>query len=214
MSSKYSLKGLLMSLAAVTLIAGCAGPGTSSPEKIQKALAVDTTNSVDQYILGATDVVRVSVWRNDDLSISVPIRPDGKISVPLAGDVQASGLAPEELARDIELRLESYIREPQVSVVVTSMGSHEFSDRVRVTGAVQQPTSVPHRAGMTVLDMVLNSGGLSPFASANNSVLYRMVDGEVVAIPIKLDEILTRGDISTNYRLRPGDILTVPERRI
>ncbi|MBJ7277723.1 XrtA/PEP-CTERM system exopolysaccharide export protein [Marinobacter salarius] len=214
MSSKYSLKGLLMSLAAVTLIAGCAGPGTSSPEKIQKALAVDTTNSVDQYILGATDVVRVSVWRNDDLSISVPIRPDGKISVPLAGDVQASGLAPEELARDIELRLESYIREPQVSVVVTSMGSHEFSDRVRVTGAVQQPTSVPHRAGMTVLDMVLNSGGLSPFAAANNSVLYRMVDGEVVAIPIKLDEILTRGDISTNYRLRPGDILTVPERRI
>ncbi|MEP1216144.1 MAG: XrtA/PEP-CTERM system exopolysaccharide export protein [Marinobacter sp.] len=214
MSSKYSLKGLLLSLTAVTLVAGCAGPGTSSPEKIQRALAVDTTNSVDQYILGATDVVRVSVWRNDDLSISVPVRPDGKISVPLAGDVKASGLAPEELARDIELRLESYIREPQVSVVVTSMGSHEFSDRVRVTGAVQQPTSVPHRAGMTVLDMVLNSGGLSPFASANNSVLYRRVDGEVVAIPVKLDEILTRGDISTNYRLRPGDILTVPERRI
>lgn len=214
MSSKYSLKGLLLSLTAVTLIAGCAGPGTSSPEKIQKALAVDTTNSVDQYILGATDVVRVSVWRNDDLSITVPVRPDGKISVPLAGDVKASGLAPEELARDIELRLESYIREPQVSVVVTSMGSHEFTDRVRVTGAVQQPTSVPHRSGMTVLDMVLNSGGLSPFAAANNSVLYRKVDGQVVAIPIKLDEILTRGDISTNYRLRPGDILTVPERRI
>lgn len=214
MSSKYSLKGLLLSLTAVTLIAGCAGPGTSSPEKIQKALNVDTTNSVDQYILGATDVVRVSVWRNEDLSISVPIRPDGKISVPLAGDVQASGLAPEELAKDIELRLESYIREPQVSIVVTNMGSHEFSDRVRVTGAVQQPTSVPHRSGMTVLDMVLNSGGLSPFAAANKSVLFRKVDGEVVAIPIKLDEILTRGDISTNYRLRPGDILTVPERRI
>lgn len=214
MSLKYSLKGLLLSLTAVTLIAGCAGPGTSSPEKIQRALTVDTTNSVDQYVLGATDVVRVSVWRNDDLSISVPVRPDGKISVPLAGDVQASGQTPEELAKDIELRLESYIREPQVSVVVTSMGSHEFSDRVRVTGAVQNPTSVPHRSGMTVLDMVLNSGGLSPFAAANNSVLYRTIDGEVIAIPIKLDEILTRGDISTNYRLRPGDILTVPERRI
>lgn len=214
MSSKYSLRGLLLSLTAVALVAGCAGPRSSSPEKIQKALAIDTTNSVDQYILGATDVVRVSVWRNDDLSISVPVRPDGKISVPLAGDVQASGLAPEELASDIELRLESFIREPQVSVVVTSMGSHEFSDRVRVTGAVQQPTSVPHRSGMTVLDMVLTSGGLSPFAAANNSILYRVVDGEVVAIPIKLDEILTRGDISTNYRLRPGDILTVPERRL
>ncbi|GGC73018.1 XrtA/PEP-CTERM system exopolysaccharide export protein [Marinobacter halophilus] len=215
MSSKYSLQGLLMSLSAVVFVAGCAGgPGASSPEQIQKALAVDTTNSVDQYILGATDVVRVSVWRNDDLSISVPVRPDGKISVPLAGDVQASGKAPEALAADIEHRLASFIREPQVSVVVTSMGSHEFSDRVRVTGAVRQPTSVPHRSGMTVLDMVLTSGGLSPFAAANNSMLYRMIGEEIVAIPIKLDEILTRGDISTNYRLRPGDILTVPERRI
>ena len=214
MSSRYSLQGLLMSLAAVVFVAGCAGPGASSPEKIQRALAVDTTNSVNQYVLGATDVVRVSVWRNDDLSISVPVRPDGKISVPLAGDVQASGKAPEELADDIEKRLASFIRQPQVSIVVTSMGSHEFSDRVRVTGAVRQPTSVPHRSGMTVLDIVLTSGGLSPFASANNSILYRKIDGEVVAIPVKLGEILTRGDISTNYRLIPGDILTVPERRI
>lgn len=214
MSSKYSVQGLLMSLAVVTFITGCAGPNASSPERIQRALAVDTTNSVDQYILGATDVVRVSVWRNDDLSISVPVRPDGKISVPLAGDVQASGKAPEELAYDIEQELEAYIREPQVSVVVTSMGSHEFSDRVRVTGAVGQPTSVAHRAGMTVLDMVLNSGGLSPFAAPNNAMLYRQVDGEMVAIPVKLDDILTTGDISTNYRLRPGDILTVPERSL
>lgn len=214
MSSKYSLQGLLVSLIAVVFVAGCASPGASSPEKIQRALDVDTTNSVDQYILGATDVVRVSVWRNEDLSISVPVRPDGKISVPLAGDVQASGKTPEALADNIEQMLSSFIREPQVSVVVTSMGSHEFSDRVRVTGAVGQPTSVPHRAGMTVLDMVLMSGGLTPFAAANKSMLYRMMEGEIVAIPVKLDEILNRGDIATNYRLRPGDILTVPERSL
>lgn len=214
MSSKYSLLGLVFSLTAVILVSGCAGPKTSSPEQIKRALAVDTVNSVDEYILGATDVVRVSVWRNDDLSISVPIRPDGKISVPLVGDVQASGRTPDALANDIETKLSSYIREPQVSIVVTSMGSHEYSDRVRVTGAVQQPTSVPHRAGMTVLDMVLTSGGVTPFASPNNSVLYRAVDGEVVAIPVKLDEILSRGDISTNYKLRPGDILTIPERSL
>jgi polysaccharide export outer membrane protein len=214
MSSKYSVQGLFMSLTVVAFITGCAGPGASSPEMIQRALAVDTTNSVDQYILGGTDVVRVSVWRNEDLSISVPVRPDGKISVPLAGDVQASGKTPEELAYDIEQELEAYIREPQVSVVITSMGSHEFSDRVRVTGAVAQPTSVPHRSGMTVLDMVLNSGGLSPFAAPNKAMLYRQIDGEMVAIPVKLDDILTEGDISTNYRLRPGDILTVPERSL
>lgn len=214
MSSKYSLLGSVLSLTAVILVSGCAGPKTSSPEQIQRALAVDTVNSVDEYILGATDVVRVSVWRNEDLSISVPIRPDGKISVPLVGDVQASGRTPDALANDIETKLSAYIREPQVSIVVTSMGSHEYTDRVRVTGAVQQPTSIPHRAGMTVLDMVLTSGGVTPFASPNNSVLYRTMEGEVVAIPVKLDEILSRGDISTNYKLRPGDILTIPERSL
>lgn len=214
MSRKYLTQGLFVSFMAVALATGCAGPSASSPDKIQRALALDTRDSVNQYILGATDVVRVSVWRNEDLSISVPIRPDGKISVPLVGDVQASGRTPDALANDIETKLSAYIREPQVSIVVTSMGSHEYSDRVRVTGAVQQPTSVPHRAGMTVLDMVLTSGGVTPFASPNNSVLYRAVEGEVVAIPVKLDEILSRGDISTNYKLRPGDILTIPERSL
>lgn len=214
MISKYSRPGLALFLTALALLTGCAGPTISSPEQIQRALAVDTTTSVDQYILGATDVVRVSVWRNEDLSISVPIRPDGKISVPLVGDVQASGRTPEALATDIEASLASYIREPQVSIVVTSMGSHEFSDRVRVTGAVQQPTSVPHRAGMTVLDMVLSSGGVTPFAAPNKSILYRSLDSEVVAIPVRLDDILSRGDVSTNYKLRPGDILTIPERNL
>lgn len=214
MSSKISIPELLAALLVAVFVAGCAAPGASSPEKIQKALAVDTTRSVDRYILGAADVVRVSVWRNNDLSISVPVRPDGKISVPLAGDVQASGKEPEALARDIEEKLAAFIREPQVSVVVTSMGSHEFSDRVRVTGAVTQPASVPHRSGMTVLDMVLTSGGLSPFAATNKAMLYRQLDGEIVAIPIKLDDILTKGDISTNYRLHPGDILTIPERNL
>lgn len=212
MSSKYSLRGLLMSLTAVAFITGCASNSPSSSEKIQQALELDSVNSVDQYILGATDVVRVSVWRNDDLSISVPVRPDGKISVPLVGDVQATGRTPENLADEIESSLSGFIREPQVSVVVTSMGSHEYIDRVRVTGAVKSPVSVPHRAGMTVLDMYLNSGGGNEFAAANKAMLYRPLKGEVVAIPVRLDDILNKGDISTNYQMRPGDILAVPER--
>lgn len=142
----------------------------------------------------------------------MPIRPDGKISVPLIGDVQASGRTPEELAANIETSLSAYIREPQVSVVVTSMGSHEFTDRVRVTGAVVQPTSVPHRDGLTVLDMVLSAGGANAFAALNNAMLYRPLEGEVVAIPIRLGDILNNGDIETNYSMRPGDILTIPER--
>ena len=212
MSSKYSRWGLLMSLAAVGFFAGCASSSPSSQEKIQEALALDTINSVDQYILGATDVVRVSVWRNEDLSITVPVRPDGKISVPLIGDVQATGRAPEELADDIESQLSAFIREPQVSIVVTGMGSHEFMDRVRVTGAVKSPLSVAHRAGMTVLDMYLSAGGGTTFAQPNEAMLYRPMRGEVVAIPVRLDDILEQGDIETNYSMRPGDILAVPER--
>lgn len=211
MSRMYTLPGLAL-LLTVTLITGCAGQSASSRDKIQRALSVNTSTSVDQYVLGATDVVRVSVWRNEDLSISVPVRPDGKISVPLVGDVQASGRTPQALAEDIEGSLARYIRQPQVSIVVTSMGSHEYSDRVRVTGAVQQPVSVPHRAGMTVLDIVLGAGGTTPFAALNSSMLYRKIDGEVVAIPVRLEDILNNGDVSTNYAIRPGDILSVPER--
>lgn len=213
MSRKYLSQGLIVSLLAVALFSGCAGPSASSPEKIQRALAVETRDSVDQYILGATDVVQVSVWRNEDLSIAVPVRPDGKISVPLVGDVQASGRTPEELATNIKASLAEYIREPQVSVVVTSMGSHEFTDRVRVTGAVRQPISVPHRSGMTVLDVFLSAGGANEFASLNDAMLYRKLDGEVVAIPVNVDDILSKGEVTTNYSMRPGDILTIPERR-
>jgi polysaccharide export outer membrane protein len=194
------------------LITGCASQSPSSPEKIQQALALAEPDIEEVYVIGATDGIRVSVWRNPDLSVAVPVRPDGKISVPLVGDVQASGRTPEQLADAIENELGSYIREPQVSIVITSMGSHEFTDRVRLTGAVGQPTSVPHRDGMTVLDMVLGAGGLSPFAAANNAMLYRPLEDQVVAIPVRLKDILERGDISTNFQLRPGDILTVPER--
>ncbi|TBW51571.1 sugar ABC transporter substrate-binding protein [Marinobacter halodurans] len=194
-----------------SLLAGCASQPASSPQQIEAALNKNA-GPVDQYILGPNDVVQVSVWRNPDLSVSVPVRPDGRISVPLVGDVVAAGLTPEELADDVQDKLEQYIRQPQVSVVVTGMNSHEFTDRVRVTGAVQSPMTMPFRDGMTVMDVVLSAGGANPFADLNDAMLYRPMGKEVVAIPVKLDDILTRGDIATNYRLLPGDILTVPER--
>lgn len=212
MSSKYSPRGLMMSLTAVAFVAGCAGPQSSSQEAIDEALSLQTSTSVDDYVLGPTDEIQISVWRNADLSISVPVRPDGRVSMPLVGDVEATGKTPEQLAAEIEQGLTDYIREPQVTVVVKSMGSHEYSDRVRVTGAVNQAISVPHRSGMTVLDMVLSAGGANPFAKLNSAMLYRSVGDKVVAIPVRLGDILNDGDVSTNYRMRPGDILTVPER--
>lgn len=203
---------LLVTASLLTLLSACASTTGSSPEKIEQALSAKAVEKNRAYILGVTDVVSVSVWRNQDLSVSVPVRPDGMISVPLIGDIKAEGVSPETLAGNIEDELSTYIREPQVSVIVTSMGSNEFKDRVRVTGAVAQPMSVPYRDGMTVLDMLLSAGGATAFASLNSAMLYRPMEGEVVAIPVQLDDILTKGDIETNYNLRPGDILAVPER--
>lgn len=212
MPRMYKFARTTLVMAAVAFTAACAGPQPSSSEAIKKALNMPTENSVSEYVLGPTDVVQVTVWRNPDLSLSVPVRPDGRISIPLIGDVVASGKTPEVLADEIENGLSAYIREPQVTIVVTSMGSREFSGRVRVTGAVNQSISQAHRSGMTVLDMVLSAGGTTPFAKPNSAMLYRQVGQQVVAIPVRLDDILSRGDVSTNYRMRPGDILTVPER--
>jgi polysaccharide export outer membrane protein len=212
MSGKYSSLKFGFIVGALAFLAGCSGQPVSSAEEIKKALAVEPRGLSEDYVLGPTDVVTLSVWRNQDLSLSVPVRPDGKISVPLVGDVMASGRTPEQLAASVRSSLAEFIREPQVSVVVTSMGSYEFTDRVRVTGAVRQPISTVHRQGMTVLDIFLSAGGPNDFAALSNTRLYRKVNGKVVTIPVRLDEILTKGDIETNYTIRPGDILTIPER--
>lgn len=205
--SGASLAGLWRGLvvAAVLLLGACAGPTGSPPPEgsdIEPGFA-------DDYKIGVGDNLRINVWRNDDLSVAVPVRPDGKISVPLAGDVLVGGKTPEEVASTLTQSLATFIRDPYVTVIVTSMGSDEFRSRVRVTGAVNNPRSMPYRQGMTVLDMVLEAGGVNEFSSPNRAVLFRR-NGDRVAI--KLDRILKRGDMSTNFPLRPGDVITVPER--
>jgi len=164
------------------------------------------------YLIGVDDVIEVNVWRNADLSVEVPVRPDGKISTPLVKDLMAAGKTPKELADAVTERLSKYIRDPQVSIIVTGLNSHEYVSRVRVTGAVNQPASVPHRMGMTVLDVVLAAGGTSEFASANRTTLYRLMpDGKTKSIRVKLDDILRKGKLDTNVLLQPGDVLTIPE---
>nr|WP_282452862.1 XrtA/PEP-CTERM system exopolysaccharide export protein [Lysobacter sp. CAU 1642] len=164
------------------------------------------------YRIGVDDRIQVSVWRNPELSITVPVRPDGMVSVPLLGDVRAGGRLPEEVAADIEEQLKAYLREPKVAVILVELRSHEYISRVRVTGAVRQPVSIPYRQGMTVLDAVLAAGGLTEFASANRTRLYRKREGEADTFDIRLDSILKRGDLETNLDVQPGDIITVPER--
>jgi polysaccharide export outer membrane protein len=165
-----------------------------------------------EYRIGISDELQISVWKNPDLSVAVPVRPDGKISVPLAGDVVAAGNSAEELANLVSTALSEFIRSPQVTVIVTSANSAAFLQRVRITGAVVAPQSIPYRQGMNVLDVVLQAGGLTPFAVGNDALLYRQTKDGLKKYPIYLKDILEKGRLKTNYELAPSDILTIPQR--
>ncbi|HEY7739926.1 MAG TPA: XrtA/PEP-CTERM system exopolysaccharide export protein [Steroidobacteraceae bacterium] len=162
------------------------------------------------YIIGPGDTIQVFVWRNPELSVTVPVRPDGKVSTPLVEDMVAVGKKPSELARDIETRLAEYIRSPQVNVIVTNAQS-TFS-KVTVIGQVRTPQSVPYREGMRMMDLLLAVGGLTEFAAGNRARLVRTgADGTEKEIRVKLKDLLTRGRLDQNLEVRPGDVLIVPE---
>lgn len=198
--------------AAVLLLAACGTTATDVQKFNASTAQVPSYTLGSEYRIGTEDEIRIDVWRNPDLSIEVPVRPDGKISMPLIGDVQAGGRSPSQVATDIRQRLSRFIREPQVSVIVTQLRSHEYLSRVRVTGAVRQQVSLPFRQGMTILDAVLAAGGVNEFAAPGRTKLYRKVDRKTEVLDINLSGILYDGDLTTNVVLKPGDVITVPER--
>ncbi len=193
----------LWALLAVMLSACSSQPVTQPP---------DTQQVLAEYRIGVGDSLRINVWRNAELSSDVPVRPDGMISLPLVGDMEAAGRTTEELASALTSALTDYVRNPQVTVIVTNPSSSDYQRRVRITGAVQNPQSLAYRDGMTVLDLVLMAGGPNEFASANNAKLYRRVDGKLKVYPIHLKDLIEKGKVETNYSLQPSDIVTVPER--
>lgn len=198
----------LVTIILCFIIAACETTGGNSPAQLE-----DSVMSKPQiYEIGVGDGLNISVWRNADLSVAVPVRPDGLISVPLIGDIQAAGRQPEQLASDIKSELSNFIKNPQVTVVVTSATSSQFLNRIRVTGAVQAPTSVPYQKGMTVMDLVLVTGGPTEFANSNETKLYRNTANGPKVYTVRLKDILEKGDIKTNYTLQPGDIVTIPEK--
>lgn len=197
---------VLRALCLPLLLAGCASSGTVATG------APPAPGAADEYLIGVDDVVQVSVWRNPELGITAPVRPDGKISVPLVGDVVAGGRTPDAVAKDLQEKLASYVREPQVTVILTELRSHEYLSRVRVTGAVRQPVSIPYRQGMTVLDAVLAAGGVTEFAAPNRASLHRKSGDGSQAYGVLLNDIIEDGNLSTNYKVAPGDVITVPER--
>ncbi len=201
----------MVAVSVFVLLAGCAAPSATN------RLPTDQNESavlVDEYLIGVDDVVQISVWRNPDLDASVPVRPDGKISVPLIGDVQASGRTPEQVSESIKQELSVYIKNPLVAVILTELNSHEYLSRIRVTGAVRSPVTIAYRQGMTVLDAVLAAGGPNEFANPDRSRLIRKSGSDSGTFDVLLNQILNKGDLDTNYNLRPGDVITVPERTL
>jgi polysaccharide export outer membrane protein len=193
-------------------IAACAATAPNLPPQSDEEIAKGPSVLVDAYQMAVGDNVRITVWKNSELSISEPIRPDGKIAVPLVGDVVAAGKTPEELAADITVALSNYIKNPNVTVVLTGLKGHQFLSRIRVTGAVGSDTSMEYQQGMTVLDAVLEAGSVDLYADANNTKLHRRTEEGAVTYDIRLKDIMEDGDMTTNVYLLPGDVITVPER--
>jgi polysaccharide export outer membrane protein len=191
-------------VAAVAVLAlvltGCA---TRTP-----APATQVTNP--EYLIGPGDTVNIMVWRNPEVSMSVPVRPDGKITTPLVEDLPAAGKTSTELARDIEKALAKFIQQPVVTVIVTNFVGN-FSEQIRVIGQAAKPQALPYRRDMSLMDVLIAVGGVTEFASGNRASVIRTVDGKQQKFNVRLNDLIKDGDISANMPMRPGDVLVIPE---
>jgi len=201
-SRNDGLRFLVSAAVAVALLAACSSP--NYPPAPASAAKSDY-----KYVIGPLDVVNIVVWRNPELSMTVPVRPDGRISTPLVEDVPALGKNPEQLARDLEKALSKYIRDPVVTVIVNNFNGPS-NEQIRIVGEAARPQAVPYRQNMTVLDVMIVVGGLTDFADGNKAVLVRGSE-QSKQYRVRLNDLVRRGDISANVEMRPGDILIIPQ---
>jgi len=187
---------------AIALLAACAG--SSHPPAPKSAASSDY-----RYVIGPLDTLNVVVWRNPELSGTVQVRPDGRISTPLAQDIQALGRNPAELAADLEKALAKYIRDPQVTVMVTNFAGSS-NEQIRIIGEAAKPQALPYRQNMTLLDVIILAGGLTEFADGNRAVLVRGAE-QSKQYSVRLGDLVRRGDITANVDMRPGDVLIIPQ---
>jgi polysaccharide export outer membrane protein len=199
-------------LTAALVLAGCAtGAGTGKTLPSASFAAADNKPG-ENYIVGPLDELTVFVWRNPELGAKVQVRPDGRITTPLISDLPAAGRTPAQLAEDIKDRLTQYIEEPLVSVMVDKFQG-TFAQQIRVVGATAKPASLPYRANMTLLDAMIEVGGLSEFAAGDHARLIRQdrATGKQAEYDLKIARLLRKGDTRANVRLEPGDVIIIPE---
>jgi polysaccharide export outer membrane protein len=188
------------------LLAGCSGGGATMPAAEAAAQQAD----FDDYVIGPGDGLQVFVWGHEDLTSTVTVRPDGEISTPLVEDMRAAGKTPTELARAVEIVLADYVRSPTVTIIVEQFVG-EYNRQVRVVGQAAEPQALSYRNGMTLLDVMIEVGGLAEFASGNKAKIVRVQDGEEVIIRVRINDLLNKGRMDQNVRMMPGDVLIIPE---
>ena len=203
MSNKTS--AVLLLVTTWGLLTACAGADYNAAN-----LPEEVADRPLEYTIGPGDSLQIFVWDHDDLSTAVQVRPDGKISTPLVEDLQAAGKTSTELARDIERVLSEYVRSPVVTVIMQSFAGAP-QQQVRVVGQAVQPRALQYKQGMTVLDVMIEVGGLSEFAAGNDARIIREVDGRRIEIAVRVDDLLNKGQIDQNVRMLPGDVLIIPE---
>ncbi|MDR1853415.1 MAG: polysaccharide export protein [Azoarcus sp.] len=185
---------------AVAMVAGC---------RSYPPAPVSAADSGYNYVIGPGDTVNIVVWRNPELTMSVPVRPDGKITTPLVEDLPAQGKDATTLARDIEKALARFIREPVVTVVVTQFVG-PYSEQIRVIGEAAHPQTLPYKQRMTLLDVMIEVGGITDFANGNGATILRTREGNK-QYSVRLDDLIKGGDVSANVEMRPGDVLIIPQ---
>ena len=185
------------------LLTGCSSAYPPAPATVAQTPQLD-------YLIGPGDNLNIVVWRNPEVSITLPVRPDGKISTPLVEDLVAANKTPTQLARDIEKALSKYIQDPIVTVMVTGFGG-PFSQQVRVIGQATKPQALQYREKMTLMDVMIAVGGITDFAAGNKATIVRTVNGKQQQFGVRLEDLIRDGDISANVAILPGDVLIIPE---
>jgi polysaccharide export outer membrane protein len=202
-------KANLMKHSTIVLAAACAlALGGCATHRGGQPIETQVTDS--QYLIGPGDSVNIIVWRNPEVSMSVPVRPDGKITTPLVEDLPAAGKTSTALARDIEKALSKYIQQPVVTVIVTNFVGN-YNEQIRVIGQAAKPQALAYRRDMSLMDVMIAVGGTTEFAAGNRAKLIRNVDGKQQQFNVRLDDLIKDGDISANVPMRAGDILVIPE---
>ena len=197
------LCGLIVTSAAV-LLGGCGAMRGDLPPAPAQAASADYA-----YVIGAGDTLNIIVSGNPELSLTVPVRPDGKLSTPLVDELPVQGKNPVDVAREIEKRLAKYVRDPVVTVIVTSFVG-PYSEQIRVVGEAARPQVLPYKQKMTVLDVMIAVGGLTDFAAGNRATIMRTSEGNK-QYGVRLKDLIKDGDMSANVEMKPGDILVIPQ---